>query len=211
MGVTVSYAVNGAAPVTVGGAGTGIFYFPNLPAASSWLPAGTPGVNAAVSSNQIGATPSATSNNGGLLVPGRSVLNGQPFSISAAGNILFGTGEVSTTGKVGLYLSNVAASNTSPNYQTLIELTLTNQTLDNVYYPWFLGVDLQGDTQSGILQITKYGGINGTITTPTQVTALTGISFAVEPAFTIVCGVTFGASNSGNSANLFQFELTSAS
>jgi len=209
MGVSVSYAINGANPVTVGGAGTGIKYFPNVPAASAWL-SGTAGVNAAVTSNQIGSTPSSTNNNGGLLVPGRSVLNAQQFSVLASGNILFGTGEVSTTGKVGMYLSNVA-SGVAPAYQTLIELTLTNQALDNTYYPWSLRVDFEGDTQSGILSLVKSGQINGTVTTPTQVTALTGISFATEPAFTLVVGVTFGTSDAGNSANMYQFQLSSAS
>jgi len=210
MGVSVSYAVNGANPVSVGGAGTGIFYFPNVPGANAWN-SGAAGVNTGITSNQIGLTPSSTSNNGGLLVPGRSVLNAQQFSVLASGNILFGTGEASTTGKVGMYLSNVGPTNTSPNYQTLIELTLTNQTLDNTYYPWSLKVDFEGDTQSGVLSIVKSGQINGTVTTATQVTALTGISFAVEPAFTLVVGVTFGASNAGNLANLFQFQLASAS
>lgn len=206
MGVTVGYAVNGANPVTVGGTGTGVKYFPNVPAAAAWL-AGTSGVNTAVTSNQIGNTPSASSNNGGLLVPGRSVLNGQQFRVQATGNILFGSGEASTTGKVGIYLSNDLPTAT-PTYHTIVEATLTNQTLDNTYYPWYLAANFEGDTQSGILQIAIESSMNGTYSGLAGVTALTGISFATEPAFTLVVGVTFGASNAGNSSNLFQFQLS---
>jgi len=203
MGVIKSYSCNGSAPVTVGGTGTPIKYFADLPPQNIWNTS-APGVNSELDSAQKGAVPSATSNKGGLTIPGPQ-LNGNLFWAVASGNILFGAGEASTTGKVGMYLSTASASSAVPNYQTLIELTITNQALDGVYYPWTLAVDFQGDTLSGILQLVKSGGINGTITTATQVTALTGISFASDPAFTLVIGVTFGASIAGNSANMYQF------
>ena len=203
--VIANYLVNGAVPSTVGGVGTTTKYFADLPAMPGWL-SSNPNVNTVITSNGQGFTPSSTTNLGGLLVPGRSVLNGQRFNAVASGNIYPGTTEASGTLTVGMYLSNVAAS-ASPNYQTLIELTQTNPTVDAIYYAWTLSVGLQGDTQSGILQIVKSGAINGTQTTAAQVTALTGISFATEPAFTLVVGVTFGTSAADNAANLFQFGI----
>lgn len=207
MGVIKSYHVNGAVGVSVGGTGTAIKYFADIPGPAGWL-SGNASVNTEIISNSgSGQTPSATNNAGGLLVPGNSELNGQAFRAVAAGNILFGSGEVSTTGKVGMYLSNVAAGVT-PAYQTLIELTLTSQAQDSVYYPWLLQVKMEGDTLSGILQLNKSGAINGTQTQGTQVTALTGISFASDPAFTLVVGVTFGATDAGNLANMYQFQIS---
>lgn len=207
MGVIKSYQINGANPVTVGGAGTTIKYFSNAPGANVWN-SGATGVNTGISSQFNGLTPSSTSNGGGLQIPGNAELNGQRFLLSASGNILFGAGEASTTGKVGLYLSFDLPTATSPTYNTLIELTLTNQAVDGVYYPWYLNAELEGDTQSGILQIVKSGAINGTVTTSTQVTALTGANFSNDPGMTAVVGVTFGASNAGNSANLFQLQVS---
>lgn len=206
MSVIAGFQVNGAVGVSVGGTGTAIKYFGNVPGAAGFL-SGNANVNAAVSSNNLPNTPSSTSNAGGLQVPGFAELNGQQFRARASGNILFGAGEASTTGKVGMYLSNALPS-ASPSYQTLIELTLTNQAQDGVYYPWALQMDMEGDTLSGILQLVKSGGINGTITTATQVSALTGISFSADPAFTLVVGVTFGASNDGNLANMYQFQIS---
>lgn len=210
MGVIRQYSVNGLNPSTVSTSGTSIVYVPDLPGLNLWN-VGAVGVNTNVSSQYKGVAPTATSNAGGLQVPGNSELDGQLFSVVASGNIIFGTGEASTTGKVGLYLSTASPTSASPSYQTLMELTLTNQTLDNTAYPFSLAVDMQGDTASGILQLAKYGWINGTFTTPTQVTALTGITFQqtapLTPAFTLVVGVTFGAANAGNTINLKQFQL----
>ena len=206
MGVIKQYSVNGLNPSTINTSGSSIVYFPDLPGANAWN-VGAVGVNTGITSNTKGLQPTATNNAGGLQVPGNSVLDGQQFDIFSSGNVLFAAAEASTTAKVGLYLSNVAAGNSSPAYQTLIELTLTNQALDGVYYPWYMNVKMEGDTQSGILQLTKSGAINGTVTGSTQVTALTGISFATDPAFTIVCGVTFGNAAAGNIANLKQFQV----
>ncbi|HZS43347.1 MAG TPA: hypothetical protein VFA52_03990 [Candidatus Paceibacterota bacterium] len=209
MGVIKSYLINGGNPVTVGGVGTAIKYFANVPGAANWN-SGVSGVNAGVSGAQTqGQTPSSTSNAGGLQVPGNNELNGQLFRVTASGNILFGAGEASTTGKVGLYLSNVAAG-VAPNYQTILEETITNQAQDGVFYPWTIDVYMQGDTSSGLLQFYKnaWSMINGTATSAAAGTPISGISFATDPAFVLVVGVTFGASNSGNSANMYQFQVS---
>jgi hypothetical protein len=206
MGVIKAYSVNGLVPSTITTSGSTIVYFPDLPGSNLWN-VGAFGVNTGISSQFKGLQPTASTNAGGLQVPGNSELDGQQFEVLASGNVLFAAAEASTTAKVGLYLSNVAAG-TAPAYQTLIELTLTNQTLDNVAYPWYLAVKMQGDTASGVLQLSKSGAINGTVTTPTQVTALTGISFATNPAFTLVAGVTFGNAAAGNQAQLKQFQVT---
>jgi hypothetical protein len=205
MSVIAGYQVNGANPVTVGGTGTTIKYFSNVPGAAGFL-SGTSGVNSGVSSNNLPNTPSATSNAGGLQVPGFAVLNGQVFSATAAGNIYLHTSGSGVTGTVGMYLST-QLPNQTPTYQTLVALTVTNPTAAT-YLPWFLNMQMQGDTSSGMLQLIESGAINGVVTVPTQVTALTGINFSSNPAFTLVVGVTFNTSDSLNSANLYQFQVS---
>lgn len=207
MGVIRAYSVNGLNPSTISVPGTTKTFFPDLPSLNLWN-VGAAGINTNVSSNFKGVQPSLTSNQGGMQIPGNGELDGQMFSVTASGNVIFGVGEASTTAKVGIYLST-AAPTATPAYQTLFELTLTNQTLDNTAYPFSLSLDMQGDTASGVLQLASYGWMNGTYSAPAQQTALTGISFQntpVVPAFVLVCGVTFGAANTGNTANLKQFQ-----
>jgi hypothetical protein len=165
---------------------------------------------------QATLTPNANSSQGGLSVPGGSLFDGVMFSALASGSILFGAGEASTTGKVGIYATlvsladqgNVSSSNfQAPNYQTLGEITISGQNNDGISYPWFLRLDMCGNTTSGLLQITKYGQINGTVTAPTTQASLTGVDFSRDIVMQIVCGVTFGATNSGNAGTLNLFSL----
>ena len=168
------------------------------------------GGGAAVVFGESSLTPQPTSqsNQGALCLPGNGQFDGVLFSVIAAGSMAFGAGEASTTGKVGLYLST-ALPTQSPNYQTLMEMTVINQAQDGVYYPFFMKLDLQGSSASGLLQIVKYGLVDGaSLVAPTQVTALTGINFQQEPSMRFVCGVTFGASNPGNTGILSQFQIT---
>lgn len=209
MGVIKSYSVTGLNPSQINPQSTSVVYFPDLPGANLWN-VGATGVNTGVSSQFKGLQPTASTNAGGLQVPGNSVLDGQRFSVLASGDVLFGTGEASTTAKVGLYLSNVAPG-VAPAYATIYEMTLTNQAADATYYPWTMGVEFEGDTASGIMQVyvSGFSQINGGAGGGTvgAKTAQTGISFAADPAFTLVVGVTFGASNTGNIAQLKQFQV----
>lgn len=217
-GVFAYYAVNGLSPSTVGGTGTGLFYFPSPPTLNVWN-SGAPGVNTNVSSNQQGGTPTSTNYTGQLSIPGNSVLNGQKFTVVASGNVLFGAGEASTTAtiKVNANTGSIATPVVTDLLGTSIQLS--NQALDGVYYPWSVQLDFVGDTLSGILQITKSAIVNGTLTGATSVTSLTGINFGGQGAASSVgtaagasnfviglgVGVQFGASNSANAANLYQF------
>jgi hypothetical protein len=224
MGVIVNYAVNGNNPSTVGGAGTGLFYFPNPPALNLWNTTAV-GVNAGVTSNQLGGTPSATNYTGQLSVPGRGILNGQRFTVTASGNILFGTGEVSTTAtiKVNANTGTIITPVITDLLGTSVQLA--NAAQDNVFYPWTVSLTFEGDTQSGIVQIQRSAMVNGTLVANSAITSLTGVSFypgqtglpasggvqgpgfVPEFAFGLAVGIQFGASNALNSANLFQMQL----
>lgn len=212
MGVIKAFSVSGLVPSQINPQGTTVVYFPDLPGANLWN-VGASGINAGVSSQFKGLQPSSTNNAGGMQVPGNSVLDGQRFDVLLSGDVLFGAGEASTTAKVGLYLSNVAPG-VSPAYSTIYEMTLTNQAADAVYYPFTMAVNMEGDTDSGILQLNVgafsqiNGGAGGGTVGPKS--ALTGISFAVDPAFTLVVGVTFGAANAGNISRLKQFQVALA-
>src|SRR5271163_4537873 len=128
-GVFSYYSINGLSPSTVGGTGTGLFYFPSPPTQNLWN-VGAPGVNANVSSNAQGGTPSSTNFTGQLSIPGNSALNGQRFRVVASGNILFGAGEASTTGTIKLNANT--GSIASPVIVDLLGTTvrINNQSLD---------------------------------------------------------------------------------
>ena len=187
-----NYSINGANPSTVGGTGTAIKYFPNLPGPSI---------------NVNNTTPSATSAAGQLLVPGNNQLNGQPFTVLASGNILAGSGGGSTTITVAIYANTGTVA--SPTYTTLGTGAFSAEVLDNVAYPFSIKLDMEGDTLSGIVQGTQQVLIDNVVETSTAALthALTGINFATNPPFGLVCGVTFGTSESGNSANLYRFSI----
>jgi hypothetical protein len=204
MSVIAEYLVSGASPATVGGLGTGILYFADLPGRPGWN-SGATGVNTAIDNLQQGVVPTSVAPAGGLPVPGRNILNGQRFEIMASGNIVFGATEASTTGLVTIYYN---LGGTDVTWHTLNSQTLTNQAQDSVYYPWHISSVLEGDTLSGLLQSYKSpsGMFNGTAQAAAT-TAISGVNFAQEPAFSVAVGVTFGASNANNSANLYQFQV----
>lgn len=220
MGISYAWGgVNGLNPSTVGGTGTGVFYFPCPPSLNVWN-SGAAGVNTGITSNQLGGTPSSSSFLGQLSVPGNGVFNGQKFTVTASGNVLFGAGEASTTAtiKVNANTGTIATPVIVDLLGTAVQFS--NVALDGVYLPWTVSLTFQGDTQSGIVGVYYSAMVNGTLTAPTHVAALTGINFngqgsaagvgstgAANYAFGLAAGIQFGASNSGNSANLFQFQL----
>jgi hypothetical protein len=210
MGVPYSYLINGSSPSTVGGTGTGVLYFQPPPSQNLWN-VGAPGVNASATSNQIGGTVSGTNATGQLSVPGRAVLNGQRFDLQASGNILFGAGEASTTGAIKIYLNSAQgyAGFATPTYHDLLgtNVEFSNVALDNVYYPWTVSLTVEGDSLSGIVQGTYSALLNGSLVASAAFTSVTGINFNAEPAFGFVIGVQFGASNAGNTANLYEFQI----
>lgn len=194
--VLANYQVNGNFPVTVGGTGTAIKYFP---APSRNFTAGA------------GLTPSSTNANGQLNVPGNNRLNAQWFEVVAAGNFEVGAGGACPSVTIGVY-AQTSAILTSPSY-TLLATTgaITTQNLDGVFYPWVIQMQLEGDSGSGLLQ-GRFSSIVNNVNTSTQniplSSNLSGLNFAAEPVFGLVVGVTFSVSEAGNSANMYEFQLS---
>ena len=198
--VLTQYQVNGSNPSTVGGSGIGtsIAYFPNQPGPSIGV---------------ANVTPSATSAKGQLLVPGSNRLNGQPFHVLASGNFEVGAGGSSASVTITLRANTGTVS--SPVYTTIAASNaFAGEGLDGVFYPWQMDVLIQGDSQSNLIQgsyTTQFD--NAAVTSTTALnsslsTLLPANAFANEPPFGLVLGVTFSASETGNSANLFNFALT---
>ena len=83
------------------------------------------------------------------------------------------------------------------------------EVVDGVAYPFSMEIKLEGDSGSGIVQGTQFVLIDNVVETATAAIShvLTGINFATNPPFGLVCGVTFGTSESGNSASLYRFSI----
>ena len=194
------YQVNGATPSTVGGTGTGIKCFPNLPGPSIGVSNLTPTLTGS----------NSTSNPKGQLdVPGSNRLNGQQFHVLASGNFEVGAGGACPNVTIGIYANTGTKVLGGAVITTLaVSQAITTQSLDGVFYPWYVDVTLQGDTQSGIVQGNFTGKTDGTVWTNSSnilTNNLSAVNFSTtEPAFGLIVGVTFSVSESGNSANLFQ-------
>jgi hypothetical protein len=205
MSVIAQYLLNGLTPAVVGGTGTTIKYFTDLPLSpAGWLTS-NPNVNAPVTNNQQGSTPTTTNNLGGLPVPGRSVLNGSRFNIFASGDITFAAADASGGAGGILIQASTALPGTAPGYTTIGSIT-ANQPVDGVTYPWTISIVLQGTTASGLVQFSYTSVFDG----QASVTAngvVTGVSFALEPSFVVVAGVTFPTSNAANTANLYELRV----
>lgn len=205
MSVLAQYLLNGLTPATVGGTGTTIKYFTDLPAnPAGWLTSNV-NVNAPATSNQQGSTPTTTNNLGGLPVPGRSVLNGNRFNIFASGDITFAAADASGGATGILVQASTAAAGATPAYTTIGAATV-NQPVDGVTYPWSISIIVQGTTTAGLLQF-SYSSIFDGQATVTANGVVTGVSFATEPAFVVVCGVMFPTSNAANTASLYELRV----
>jgi len=205
-----NWPVNGSFPSTVSGTGTTAKYFP-FP--SSNFTAGA------------GSTPNASSAAGQLLVPGQNAVNGQLFRIYASGSI-----KTAGTPSPSILIELVAntGSVTTPIY-TVIASSGTNTLAltDGVYFPWSITADVNGDSDSGILQ-GRYAAVLDNTTensTPKALdNALTGLVFGPSATVTqdqrhaetggnsvfgLLVRVTFGTSNAANIANMYRFALES--
>jgi len=185
--------INGLNPVSVGGTGTAIKYFPIVPGAS------------------IGV---ASTKNGYLYVSGNGSANGQQLSVRASGNLNVGAGAVSSPlVTVGLYpVTFVGTVGTIVSTAIISQQSTTAMEPTQAAIPWALNVNLIGDTLSGLVQ--AIGGaiaIDGTAGTFSTglVTGLTAINFSNPIPYGVVVGVTFSQSESGNNANMYQFEIQS--
>ena len=196
--VITNLLINGASGITVGGTGVGIKYFPTVPGAS------------------IGV---ASTNNGYLLVPANNVVNGQRMSVRATGNFAVGdiTGACPTV-TIGLYPVTFTGglSTASIGATAIISQVSALQANINALYPWALSVDLAGDSGSGLVQQLSgaivIDGVNTNLTAG-LVTGLSKINFGALPQgqtapFGLVIGVTFSISEAGNTATMYQFDLS---
>ena len=190
--VLANYQISGAFPTTVGGTSTAKKYFP--------APSGQIGVT--------GSTPSTSSSAGQMGVPGNNRLNGQIFIVQAAGFFEVGSGGACPSVTITVE-ANTAAPGVSPSYHTLATTgAITTQNLTGVFYPWYLTLELEGDSSSGLLQGRYRGAVNDALIDDTIVgSLLSGLNFASEPVFGLVAAVQFGVSEAGNSASMNQFMI----
>ena len=190
--VLANYQISGAFPTVVGGTGTAAKYFP--------APSGQIGVT--------GVTPSSTSSAGQLGVPGNNRVNGQIFEVNSAGYFEVGVGGACPSVTIDIQ-ANTAAPGVAPSYHTLATTgAITTQNLDGVFYPWYLTLELEGDSSSGLLQGRYRGAVNDVLINDTIVASLlSGLNFASEPVFGLVARVTFSVSEAGNSASMNQFMI----
>lgn len=195
-----NYSVSGAYPSTVGGSGTTPKAFPNNPGPSIGVANATPSFSSAtVMSSGVGQ----------LDVPGSNRMNGKIMHVLAGGNFEVGAGGACPSFSLALW-ANTGTKTAPVGTKIVAPAAITAQSLDGVFYPWYLDVTLQGGTLSGIVQGSYSGQVDGTAFSRTTLDAnLSGVNFSTtEPAFGLVLAVTFSVSEPGNSANLYQFELT---
>jgi hypothetical protein len=201
--------INGLNPVTVGGTGTAIKYFPYLPGAS------------------IGV---ASTKSGFLMIPGNAEANAQRMEVRAVGNFSIGNNAPAASPAVTLALYPVtfpdqiaSIANSNANQQNTASTAVIGATAivsqtfaaasDKVgtAQPWSLSAVLAGDSLSGLVQLV--GGdivMDGTAGTVTAglVSGLSGINFSNVVPFALVIGVTFSVSDAAASANMYQFQLS---
>ena len=197
------FGVNGQFPATVGGTGSTVKYFGrNVPSAAgaSWVAAP--------------ATPSSSSPVGALWVPGDNKLNGQAMFVSAVGDFTPASNATSETVTIALYA--VTGTLAAPVYTVLATSGAYAPGVDGIAYNFAIRALLVGDNNSGIVGGTQFVLINNTVQTATAAltNSLTGINFNSgntnlyqAAPFGLVVGITFGASNAANKANLYQFSI----
>lgn len=207
MQVIKNLLINGASPVTVGGTGTTQKVFPYVPG---------PSIGVAANSS------SPFSGVGAIAVPGNNEVNGQNLVVLASGNFEVGAGGACPNFTVKLLAATSAANLAAGTYTTLgTSGLITAQNLLGTFYPWSLEFEINGDSGSGIVQGSgaflvdgtyvgngSNAGAQGVMGTTSGWNQLSGINFSSgTPAFYLAVGVTFSVSESGNSANMYQFQL----
>jgi hypothetical protein len=195
MSVFAHWSINGANPSTVGGTGITAKYFT---APSSNFTSG------------VSTTPSSTNATGQLNIDGDNQLNGQPFLITAAGNFEIGPGGACPSVTIQMVANTGTLA--TPTYTILASTgAITAQANLNTFYPWFLEAYVVGDTKSGTLSGMQYSVVDNTLTAPAALTnVLSSLDFTAFPVFGVVVRITFSVSESGNAANMYQFQASGA-
>jgi hypothetical protein len=195
--VQTNLLVNGISPVTVGGTGTAIKYFPIAPGAS------------------IGVS---STKSGYLYIPGNASANGQRMSIRGSGSFTIGTpgaGVASPAVTVGLYSATFLNGNPGSTATVNATAVLSQQfaAASDVLPPYGFSFlcDIVCESGSGLARIVSGSNeIDGTAGTVTVglISGLTSINMSSPVPFALLCGVTFSVSDAQASASLFQFDLS---
>ena len=167
----------------------------------------------------------ASTKNGYLYAPDNNKINNVRITVKAAGNFSIGTGAstspsvtvalypVSFKGNVPTGAVTIGGQTTAPytGATAIISQTFTGASdLTVGGYPWTLLCDLQGDNTSGLLQAVSGSiCIDGTAGTFTASVPLSSVSMNSPVPFGFVVGVTFSVSDSGATANMYQFQMES--
>ena len=188
--------INGLNPVSVGGTGTAVKYFPTVPGAS------------------IGV---ASTKNGYLYIPGNGEANGQILDVRASGNFTIGVpggGVASPAVTVALYSATFLNGN--PGSTVTINatpvLTATFAAASDVLPPYGFSLDARiiCESGSGLARLvwghTEIDG-SAVVTAGGLISGLTGINMSQSVPFALLVGVTFSVSDAQASANLYQFDL----
>jgi hypothetical protein len=182
-------------PSLIGGTGTTAKIFPNLLANATGLPAGFGVGSPAASAPYAPAV---------VTIPGTGQFEQQKISL-VAGGYLYVHG---TTPTVNFVVQN-GTSLTATSNTTVATLTSVQTLTTANFYPWSVTLSLQGDANSGVLQVFSAtiacNGVSGTAT----LTDLTGVNLTTT-ALNFVVGITFGVSDALNVGALSQFSLTAA-
>lgn len=214
MGVIAQYQVSVANPSVVGGTNGVIQYFSSNPPASLWN-SGVTGVNAPITNSQLGATPSSSNALG--QIPFDTVaykLQGGRFRVYASGTAS-ATASTPTLTPIIQYNKGTIAS---PTYVTLAGNVASNAFVNaNPQVGWSVAFDGMYDPaaqsiygqmtyqfQSQTSGATSSGAIWALITV-IQGVAPVGNPLASQQGF--VCGVTFSAGTTTNSASLYEFKI----
>jgi len=171
--------------------------------------------------NTTGTAPSSTSAAGQLPVPGGNRLNGQQFGIKATGNFEVGSGGACPNVLIELVANT--GTITSPTYTVIAGSgQITAQNLTGTFYDWSIDATVNGSTGSGTLQgkyvIVADGTVvksntaldhtlSGLVWGPTATNVSTPNGLGTDPVFGLLVRVTFSVSESGNSANMYEFGL----
>lgn len=193
MAVVTNWQITGVNPVTVGGTGTAPKYFT--------VPSGNFTAGPATTPNAANAT-------GQLAVPGSNQLNGQRFKIVACGDFEVGTGGACPNVTIDI-VANIGTL-VAPIYTVLATTgAIVAQTAVGIFYPWYIVADVIGTTAAGTLGGTQAANVDNTVVAAAALThTLSGLNFSgVSPVFGLAVRTTFSVSESGNSANMYQFGI----
>jgi len=194
--------INGANPVTVGGTGTSVKYFPAVPGAS------------------IGA---ASNSYGFIFVPGANRANGQRVSVLATGSFQCPAADATSPAvTIGLYAAfNLQPGQVNPSNQktsSSLSPALSISTLASyqepaatpgvVAVPWTLRANLNADNDSELLQGDYSIQIDNGSVQSGAITSVAGVLMSQDIPIGLLIGVTFSQSGSGNTAKMYQFGLS---